>query len=77
LRADLGFRELQSQLVEVEEAIQYARRYYNGAVRDLNNQVQQFPGNILAALFRVRSAEFFELASPGERKAPSVAKELT
>ena len=77
LRADRGFLDLQAQLVKAEETIQYARRYYNGAVRDLNNRVQQFPGNLLATLFAVRSEEFFELASPGERNAPTVAMETT
>jgi len=77
LQADEGFRDLQTQLVKAEETIQYTRRYYNGAVRDLNNRVQQFPGNLLAKLFTVRSEEFFELASPGERNAPTVAMETT
>ena len=77
LQADQSFHELQAQLVKAEETIQYARRYYNGAVRDLNNRVQQFPGNLLATLFAVRSEEFFELASPGERNAPTVAMETT
>lgn len=75
LRADRTFRELQSQLVEVEETIQYARRYYNGAVRDLNNRVQQFPVNMLARWFGVHSEAFFELAAPGERRPPSAAME--
>ncbi len=36
LKANENFIDLQEQLAEVEEQIQLARRYYNGAVRDLN-----------------------------------------
>ena len=72
LRADQSFRRLHGDLVSIEEQIQYARRYYNGAVRDLNNRVQQFPANLLAPLFGVEAGEFFEIESPAERHAPDV-----
>ena len=75
LAADESFDRLHRDLVEIEEQIQYARRYYNGAVRDLNNRVQQFPANLLAPVFAVRAGRFFELASPRERVAPNVAQE--
>jgi len=75
LKADAGFRDLHEKLVEIEEQIQYARRYYNGAVRDFNNRVQQFPANLLAPVFGMRARTFFELASPAEREAPRVAVE--
>jgi LemA protein len=77
LKADSSFRELQRDLVEIEENIQYARRYYNGTVRDFNNRIQQFPANFLAPLFRLRAGEFFEVASPDEREAPAVSVEST
>jgi LemA protein len=75
LRADENFRELHHDLVEIEEHIQYARRYYNGAVRDYNNRIQQFPANLLAPVFRMRAGEFFEIASAAEREAPAVVME--
>ncbi len=77
LEADQSFRKLHHDLVEIEENIQYARRYYNGAVRDFNNRVQQFPANLLAPLFGMRQAEFFEIESPSEREPPAVALERT
>ena len=77
LRADENFHQLQRDLVEIEDAIQYARRYYNGCVRDLNNRIQQFPANLLAPVFRMRAGEFFEVASPDEREAPTVSVEST
>jgi LemA protein len=77
LEADRNFRELHHDLVELEEHIQYARRYYNGAVRDFNNRIQQFPANLLAPLFGMREGEFFEIASAAERAAPAVRMEQT
>ncbi len=75
LRADTNFRELHHDLVEIEEHIQYARRYYNGSVRDLNNRIEQFPANLLAPAFGMQRAEFFEVESAAERQAPTVALE--
>jgi LemA protein len=75
LKADESFRALHRDLVEVEEHIQYARRYYNGAVRDYNNRIQQFPANLLAPLFRLRAGVFFEIVSTAERDAPAVVME--
>jgi len=75
LAADASFRRLHDELVEIEEQIQYARRYYNGAVRDFNNRIQQFPANLMAPVFGMRARAFFELASPAERVAPRVAVE--
>lgn len=75
LKADANFRQLQQDLVEVEEQLQYARRYYNGAVRDLNNRVEQFPANLVAPVFGVSSRRFFEIESPVERGAPRVVLE--
>ena len=63
---------MHGDLVEIEEHIQYARRYYNGSVRDLNNKVQQFPANLLAPVFGIEAGEFFEIDSPAERHAPVV-----
>ncbi len=61
LKADASFRKLHDELVEVEDAIQYARRYYNGAVRDYNTACEQFPTNLVAGVFGFEPREFFEL----------------
>jgi len=72
LKASEGFQQLHSSLVEIEEQLQYARRYYNGAVRDNNNAVQRFPSNIIASLFNFRLADFFEIELVSQRSAPDV-----
>jgi LemA protein len=72
LKADANFRELQDQLALVEDHIQKARRYYNGAVRTLNTKIEVFPSNIVANQFRFRRAEYFEIEDPQSREVPKV-----
>jgi LemA protein len=59
LRASGNFAQLQRDLVEVEEHLQYARRFYNGAVRDYNDATQRVPDNLVAGLARFEAEEFF------------------
>lgn len=69
LRADAQYRKLLDTLIEVEDHIQSARRYYNAVVRDLNTQVQVFPANLLCWLFRFQTMDFFQ-ADVVARAAP-------
>lgn len=73
LKASEGFAQLHRSLVDVEEQLQYARRYYNGAVRDNNNLVESIPSNLVARAFGFKSAEFFEIELASQRAAPHVA----
>jgi LemA protein len=66
LRASENFGQLQRDLVAVEEQLQYARRFYNGAVRDYNDGVQRVPDLLVARSAGFAPAEFFQ-ASDGER----------
>jgi LemA protein len=68
LKASENFSQLQRDLVKVEETLQYARRFYNGAVRDLNDAVQRFPDTLIARGFGFTSAEFYQ-ARDEERAA--------
>ena len=60
LKADGQFAQLTRELVDIEDALQYARRYYNGSVRDLNNRIQRVPDLLVARLLRFVPAEYFE-----------------
>jgi LemA protein len=73
LKASDRFLDLQKALVEVEDALQNARRYYNAVVRDLNTRIQSFPDLAVARPFGFREREFFELDDPSEAAAPRVA----
>jgi LemA protein len=70
LKANANFMQLQSQLKEIEDNIEYARRYYNAVVRDYNTLIESFPSNIIAGQFKFEQAEFFELESPIEERKP-------
>ena len=63
IKADKNFLELQNSLIEIEDHIQLARRYYNALVRDNNTAVESFPGNLLSKLFGFSSFDFFEIES--------------
>jgi len=74
LKADANFRQLADDLVDVEDHLQYARRYYNGTVRDYNTRMQQFPGTLLAPLFGFQPEDYFQLEDGAARAAPSVSE---
>jgi LemA protein len=73
LKASEGFLELQRELSEIENQIQYSRRYYNGAVNNLNTRIDSIPDAIVARIFAFRPAEYFEAdrqAAIGAAKTP-------
>ena len=72
LKASRNFADLQDELAETEDQIQLARRYYNGATRDLNILIEQFPSNLVAGRFRFIQAEFFEIEDAADRAVPEV-----
>jgi len=74
LKANANFQQLQSQLHELENNIESARRYYNAVVRDYDTLIESFPSNLIASQFKFQKEEFFELEAPAEeRKAPRVS----
>lgn len=75
LKANQSFLDLQGQLSKVEDEIQFARRYYNGAVRELNTKIEQFPSNLVASVTGFKKREFFELGTEAERETPKVSFE--
>lgn len=72
LKASENFGKLQAELSTIEDEIQMARRYYNGAVRNLNIMIESFPSNIVARLFGFRLRDYFEIGD-GDRAVPQVA----
>jgi len=72
LKANENFLDLQNNLDEIETHIQSARRFYNGAVRDLNILVESFPSNLIANMFNFNAAQFFEIELASERQVPQV-----
>ena len=75
LKADQNFRQLMTELSDIENKIAAARRFFNNATSELNTAVQQFPANMIAAPFGFKSEAFYEDTSVTRtelEKAPSV-----
>ena len=72
LKADGNFLQLQRDLVEIEDHLQYARRFYNGAVRIYNTSIESFPDMLVATPFAFRPAEFFAVDDAEVRAVPRV-----
>jgi LemA protein len=72
LKADRNFLQLQNELVNTEDRIQAARRFYNGNIRDYNNVVETFPSGLIASLCGFRRKEFFEIEELQARYPVSV-----
>jgi LemA protein len=75
LKADANFRQLMTELADIENKIAAARRFFNSATGEYNTSVQQFPANLFAASFGFKQEPFFELEAGEEeavRKGPEV-----
>jgi LemA protein len=71
LKANQNFLALQTQIAELEDQLQMARRYYNGTVRDYNTSIQTFPDVLIASLLGFREEHFFQIEA-GEGATPSI-----
>ena len=71
LKADRHFLELQKELVNTEDRIQAARRFFNGNVRDYRNKCETFPSSIIAGAFGFQREDYFQV-SPSVREVPDM-----
>ena len=72
LKSNTNFLELQRELTDTEDRIAAGRRFYNANVRNYNTQVESFPSNILAGMFKFEKATYFEVNDAQVRQAPGV-----
>ncbi len=72
LKANENFGQLQTSLETIEGELQMARRYYNGATRDLNTKVESFPSNLIARQFGFQKRDYFEITNEQDRAVPQV-----
>jgi LemA protein len=72
LKADENFLKLQADLVEAENYLQFARRFYNGSVRQYNTRVETVPNNFVAGRFKFELRDFFQKASDDIAAVPLV-----
>ena len=71
LKADQHFLELQRELVNTEDRIQAARRFFNGNVRDYRNKCETFPSSLIAGMFGFELHDYFNV-SPSVREVPDI-----
>jgi LemA protein len=71
MKASGNFADLQRELSDTETKIEMARRFYNGAVRELNTAVQSFPANLMAGLLGFGQRQYFEIEM-ADRALPQV-----
>jgi LemA protein len=72
LKANENFLSLQNELVETENYLQFARRYYNGSVRDYNTRCETVPSNVIANTFNFEAKDFFQKSSDEAANVPLV-----
>ena len=72
LKANENFLNLQTELAEIEDYLQFARRYYNGSVREYNTRTETVPSNFVAGWFRFRQKSFFQKSSDDVANVPLV-----
>ncbi|HEY3337036.1 MAG TPA: LemA family protein [Propionicimonas sp.] len=73
LKSNVNFLELQRELTATEDRIAAGRRFYNANVRNYNTQVESFPSNVLAGMFKFEKATYFEVNEAAVRQAPHVS----
>ena len=73
LKSNVNFLELQRELTATEDRIAAGRRFYNANVRNYNTQVESFPSNVLAGMFKFEKATYFEVNEAAVRQAPQVS----
>jgi LemA protein len=69
LKANENFMQLQAEITDTEDKIQAARRFYNGAARDLNTKVKVFPTSIFAGMLGFKPRQFYEV---GEAESAAI-----
>jgi len=75
LKANENFKQLQTELSDIENKIAAARRFFNNAVAEYNTAIQQFPAVLLAGPFGFKDMDMFNLGE--ERAAAGAAPKVS
>ena len=63
LKSNKQFSKLMDSLSAVENDLAMSRRYFNGATRDFNIKVEQFPAVLFAKKLGFKTVDFYEIDS--------------
>jgi len=73
LKANQNFLQLQTELSDLENKIAAVRRFYNSAIKEYDNALETFPGNMVAGIFNFKKSKwYFEVTSKEEKAVPKV-----
>lgn len=75
LKANTSFIQLQSEIADIENKIAAVRRFFNSATKELNNEIEQIPSNLVAKLKKMTIQPMFDLGSENRLmmdKAPEI-----
>lgn len=67
LKANQNFMRLQDELSKIENDILQARKYYNGTVRNFNNDCEVFPNVVVANMFGFKKSPYFKIENEEEK----------
>jgi LemA protein len=70
LKADSNFKQLQDELTNTESKIAFSRQFYNDTVQKYNTKVQVFPTVLIAGMLGFKTADYFNLDTLTEARAP-------
>jgi len=74
LKANQNFLQLQTELSDLENKIASTRRYFNSAIKEYDNALETFPGNVLAGIFGMKKEkDYFEVTNEEEKAVPKVS----
>ena len=72
LKSSENYLQLQGELVDLEDKIMAARRFFNASVLDYNTAIQTFPGNVMAGMFGFSKKDSFVVKDDSVRDAQKV-----
>lgn len=75
LKASSNFVQFQEEISDIENKLAAARRYFNSATTEYNNQVQSFPANVVSNMFGFKEEILFEIDASeraSHEKAPDI-----
>ncbi len=72
LRATENFRQLSTELAEIENQIQASRAAYNADAQAYNTKIKIFPNSLVARRGGFEPREYFQLEEPTDREAAAV-----
>ena len=72
LKSDQGFLRLQDELSGTANRIAVSQTDYNGAVREYNSYIRQFPAVLTAKMTGAKEKKYFQVTNPDNRANPNV-----